>query len=59
LLDEPTGNLDPEISQVIIENLLSHAKNSNCAVVFVTHDFDLAQKTERQGQLKPSGIIWK
>lgn len=43
LADEPTGNLDPEVSGSIME-LLQQINNRGMAVLMVTHDFDVIRK---------------
>lgn len=43
LADEPTGNLDPEASNVIMD-LLQQINNRGMAVLMVTHDHQLVQK---------------
>jgi cell division transport system ATP-binding protein len=43
LADEPTGNLDPQSSEGIIELLLDISKN-DCAVLMATHDYSLFEK---------------
>src|ERR1044071_2542195 len=44
LADEPTGNLDPETSDEIM-NLLYHiSKDFNAAVIMATHDYIVVQK---------------
>ncbi len=40
LADEPTGNLDPEISLEILK-LFEHVKKSGVTVVFATHDQEM------------------
>jgi cell division transport system ATP-binding protein len=40
LADEPTGNLDPEISREILK-LFEHAKKRGVTVVFATHDQEM------------------
>ena len=40
LADEPTGNLDPEISLEILK-LFEHAKQKGVTVVFATHDQEM------------------
>lgn len=44
LADEPTGNLDPETSNDIMDLLLSVSKENNCAVVMATHDYDIIRR---------------
>jgi len=44
LADEPTGNLDPETSDEIMNLLISIAKDYNTAVVMATHDYIVVQK---------------
>lgn len=44
LADEPTGNLDPETSDEIMQLLMSIAKDYNAAVVMATHDYIVVQK---------------
>jgi len=43
IADEPTGNLDPEISDEII-NLLHNIKKDGVAVIMATHDYRLIEK---------------
>ena len=44
LADEPTGNLDPETSDEIMNLLFNIAKEFNAAVVMATHDYIVVQK---------------
>jgi len=44
LADEPTGNLDPETSDEIMNLLFNIAKDYNAAVVMATHDYIVVQK---------------
>ncbi len=44
LADEPTGNLDPEISEDITTLLLQLSKNENTAVLMSTHELRLIDK---------------
>lgn len=39
LADEPTGNLDPETSDEIMQLLLKIAKDYGTTVIMATHDF--------------------
>jgi cell division transport system ATP-binding protein len=46
LADEPTGNLDPETSDEIMNLLFSICRDYNTAIVMASHDY---QDRERQG----------
>lgn len=50
--DEPTGNLDEETSQKVEELLFDLNKEADTTLVLVTHDLDLAGKTERIIRIK-------
>ena len=50
--DEPTGNLDSETSQSVIEIMLELNAKLKTALVLVTHDPDVAQLTERTIRLR-------
>lgn len=43
LADEPTGNLDPKVSDDIM-NLLIHISNTGTAILMATHDYRIIQK---------------
>lgn len=45
--DEPTGNLDAETSQSIEEMLFELNRESGTTLIIVTHDLDLAAKTQQ------------
>jgi putative ABC transport system ATP-binding protein len=47
LADEPTGALDDESTTVVLDLLVGHARDSGAAVVLVTHDRSLADRTDR------------
>jgi ABC-type lipoprotein export system ATPase subunit len=47
LADEPTGNLDPETSTLVVSALREHARNGT-AVVIVTHDPAVAAVCDRR-----------
>jgi cell division transport system ATP-binding protein len=44
LADEPTGNLDPETSDEIMNLLIHIAKDYGTAVIMATHDYIVIQK---------------
>lgn len=58
LLDEPTGNLDPETADYVFEALSALVRASGVAALFATHNMELARKmnrcvTLRGGYLEP------
>jgi len=55
--DEPTGNLDAETSDRIIKLLFDLNKDAGTTLVIVTHDPDLAAKTNRVIKMKGGLII--
>lgn len=54
--DEPTGNLDAETSEMIVNLLFNLNKESGTTLVLVTHDIELASKTQRIIRLKGGKI---
>ena len=55
--DEPTGNLDAETGEKVVELLFELNKAAGTTLVIVTHDLELAQKTQRILRLKGGRII--
>lgn len=55
--DEPTGNLDEETGQKIEELLFTLNKEKGTALVLVTHDPELAEKTDQVIHLKGGKMI--
>ncbi len=56
LADEPTGNLDYELSKKIFELLQDLTKKHQIACLIVTHNLELAKKTDKILKIK-NGII--
>lgn len=47
IADEPTGNLDPENSNIIFDLFMQYAKSQQTAALIATHNHQLAQKCDR------------
>jgi putative ABC transport system ATP-binding protein len=56
LADEPTANLDYE-NKVRIVELLREVSNAGKAVVFATHDVELAKRTDRVVHLRDGVVV--
>lgn len=56
MADEPTGNLDTETSDMVEQLLFRLNKEQGTTLIVVTHDMELAQKTERILKLKNGSI---
>ncbi len=54
--DEPTGNLDAETSETVVNLLFELNKEAGTTLILVTHDLELAGKTQRILKLK-GGIL--
>ena len=57
LADEPTGALDTDSSEEIMELLVKVNKNRNVTSVFVSHDMHIASYGKRTLVLKDGGIV--
>ena len=55
--DEPTGNLDAETSEKVVKLLFELNKEAGTTLVVVTHDLELAAKTQRIIRIKGGRII--
>ncbi len=55
--DEPTGNLDTETSEKVIQLLFDLNKEAGTTLVIVTHDMELAKKNNRILRLKGGKIM--
>jgi len=54
--DEPTGELDEDTGQKIVKLLFELNKEAGTTLVIITHDMDLARKTQRILRLKGGKI---
>ena len=57
LADEPTGNLDTENSENVFEVIQELAESENLGVLIVTHNSELATKTNKLIRMKDGLII--
>jgi putative ABC transport system ATP-binding protein len=55
--DEPTGNLDDENAQHVTELLFGMNKEKGTTLVLVTHNLELAQKTQRIIRMKGGKLV--
>lgn len=52
LADEPTGNLDAESAENVIELLWQHTRQNGRSLIIVTHEPDIARRADRRLRLK-------
>ena len=57
LADEPTGNLDSENAQTILELIIRVHREQAMTLVLVTHDMAIAQQASRTIQMKDGQIM--
>lgn len=55
--DEPTGNLDEETGERVIQLLFELNQEANTTLVIVSHDLELAQRNQRILRLKGGKIV--
>lgn len=61
LADEPTGNLDDETGEAVMELLTSVVRDENATLLFVTHSLELAARADRilemnSGRIEERGV---
>ena len=56
LAHEPTGNLDPQTSDVVFEELLKFVRETGLSAIIATHNHELASKMDRKITLKDGKI---
>ncbi|MEO1942709.1 MAG: ATP-binding cassette domain-containing protein, partial [Candidatus Thioglobus sp.] len=56
LADEPTGNLDEENSQHMIDLLFNYTRGNKTSLVLVTHDGDIAKQCDRIIEIRDGKI---
>ena len=55
--DEPTGNLDGDTADAMVELIFRLNRERGTTLVLVTHDLELAQRTQRIFRLKHGSVI--
>jgi putative ABC transport system ATP-binding protein len=55
--DEPTGNLDTETSEKVIDLIFTLNREAGTTLVLVTHDLDLAARTGRIIRIKGGSVV--
>ncbi len=55
--DEPTGNLDTETGEKVIQLLLDLNKENGTTLIIITHDLELANRTQQILRLKGGKIV--
>lgn len=55
--DEPTGNLDAETSDLVVQLLFGLNKEIGTTLILVTHNPDLAAQTQRTIRIKGGGLV--
>lgn len=57
LADEPTGNLDPETSEIVFENLIRLVRDTGVGAIIATHNMQIAERMDRILELKNGKIL--
>ena len=57
LADEPTGNLDPDTSERVVNLLFELNREAGTTLVLVTHDLELAARTQRTMRLRGGAVL--
>ena len=55
--DEPTGNLDAETAEKVVKLIFDLNKEAGTTLVLVTHDLELASKTQRILRIKGGKLV--
>lgn len=50
--DEPTGNLDKETANIVMQTLFNYVKNNDAGLILVTHEHELAYKCDKVYKLE-------
>ena len=50
--DEPTGNLDKDTANIVMNTLFKYIKNNDAGLILVTHEHELANKCDKVYKLE-------
>ena len=50
--DEPTGNLDKDTANIVMDTLFNYIKNNDAGLILVTHEHELANKCDKVYKLE-------
>jgi putative ABC transport system ATP-binding protein len=50
--DEPTGNLDKNTAQLVLDTLHEYIKQNDAGLILVTHEIDLARQCDKVYKLE-------
>lgn len=56
LADEPTGNLDNDMSNLVVNEMINMVKEDNIALLMVTHNHDFKKYFDRSYELFSNGL---
>ena len=59
ICDEPTGNLDPDISEEIVNILDKINKESETTIIMATHDREIVEKMQKRVLYIENGVLAK
>ena len=57
LADEPTGNLDPETSELVFGQLIELARTEGLAALIATHNMELAERMDRIVEMRRGRLV--
>ena len=58
IADEPTGNLDPEVAEKIL-NILMDINNRGTSIIMTTHNYNLMEKYKKDIYICEGGRFYK
>jgi len=56
LADEPTGNLDNDMSNLVVDEMLKMVNKNNIAIIMVSHNYEIKKKFTTTYNLSKNGL---